>query len=169
MRHILLTAVLAMTLLLNGCGYHLVGHGESSGAIPADIKTVTINVSGDKQKALSIFRNRLSSESFALVDSAEVVDADAHAVLHVNIQPVAFVPSAYDAAGVATQYQMTYSGSLFVQRSGQRVWQSGILLQRGDVFVTGGPASIEASKERLLRDLRKQWVNDALGRLRSGF
>jgi len=169
MKKLLLTALMMTLLSLNACSYHLVGHGEGSGAIPADVKTVTIAVNGDSHKVLSIFRQRLASEAFTLVDTADVAETEVHAFLRVNILPVAFVPSAYDVNGVASQYRMTYSGSLFVQRSGRNIWQSGTISQQGEVYEAGGPASIEASRERLLRDLRKQWVSDALGRLRSGF
>jgi hypothetical protein len=64
---------------------------------------------------------------------------------------------------------MILTGSVDVARQGKTVWQSGNIQRRGDVFVTGGPTSIEASRERLLKDLSKQWLNDAVSRLRSGF
>jgi len=163
----LMTALLALSL--SACGYNLVGHGGGSGAIPADVKTVSIAVYGDNQKVLSLFRQALASDSFTLTESSDVDDSESHAVLRINLAPLLFVPSAYDVAGVATQYRMTYAGALLVQRDGKQLWQSGRIQRTGSVYVTGGPASIEASRERLLRDLRKQWVSDALGRLRSGF
>ncbi|PJA33504.1 MAG: adenosylmethionine-8-amino-7-oxononanoate aminotransferase [Zetaproteobacteria bacterium CG_4_9_14_3_um_filter_53_7] len=169
MKKLLLTGLALLLLSLSGCGYHLVGHGSGAGAIPADVKTVTIAVNGDSQKVLSLLRQRLTSEAYALTDAADAIDEGTHAILRVNIAPLMFVPSAYDISGMATQYRMTYSGSLSVQRSGQNIWQSGNISQQGDVYESGGPASTEASKERLLRDLRQQWVTDALGRLRSGF
>ncbi|OIO70788.1 MAG: adenosylmethionine-8-amino-7-oxononanoate aminotransferase [Zetaproteobacteria bacterium CG1_02_53_45] len=169
MKKLLLTGVALLLLSLSGCAYHMVGHGNGSGAIPADVKTLTVAVNGDSQKVLSLFRKRLASEAYTLSDAADVVDEKTHAVLRVNIAPLTFVPAAYDVNGMATQYRMIYGGSLSVQRSGQNIWQSGNISQRGDVYASGGPASNEASKERLLRDLRQQWVTDALGRLRSGF
>jgi len=56
-----------------------------------------------------------------------------------------------------------------ITRQGETIWQSGNIQRRGDVFVTGGPTIIEASRERLLKDLSRQWLNDAVSRLRSGF
>lgn len=169
MKALLLNGMMLFLLSLSSCGYHLVGHGGDAGAIPADVKTVNIVVQGDSQSLLSSFRQALASESFALTDSDDVEDAASHAVLRVTVMPLVFVPSAYDIAGVATQYRMTYSGSLLVQRDSELLWQSGRVQRAGNVYVSGGPASIEASRERLLRDLRQQWFTDALGRLRSGF
>jgi len=168
-KKILMFGLLSSGLMLSSCGYHLVGHGDGSGAIPADVRTVSIAVHGDQQKVSSMLRQALASESFALTESTDIDDTKSHAVLRVNVAPVLFVPSAYDVAGVATQYRMTYSGSLLVQRDGEQLWKSGLLQRSGTVYVAGGPASIEASRERLMRDLRKEWVSDALGRLRSGF
>jgi len=104
-----------------------------------------------------------------MVEQQDVIDEKAHANLLVTIFPLGFNPSAYDAAGVATQYRMVYSGSLSLERGSGAIWQSGVMQRQGDVYVTGGPTSIEASRQRLLDDLREQWLQDALGRLRSGF
>ena len=171
MKKLLLTTltVALLTLSLSACGYNLVGHGGGSGAIPADVKTVSLAVYGDNQKVLSLFRQGLVSDSFTLIESADVEDSKSHVVVRINLAQLLFVPSAYDIAGVATQYRMTYAGVVSVQRAEKQLWQSGRVQRTGSVYVTGGPASIEASRERLLRDLRKQWVSDALGRLRSGF
>lgn len=160
---------LAACLLLASCGYHLVGQGGGSGAIPADVRTVSITVSGGDQKIMPQLRQRLDSSHYVVINRNDVTDAESHAVIRVTIAPVRFVPSAYDAAGVANQYSMVFSGSLAVERKGETIWQSGTIQQQGNVYVSGGPTSIEASRERLLKDLRKQWLQDAVGRLRSGF
>lgn len=162
-------SALTVCLLLASCGYHLVGQGEGSGAIPADVHTASISVSGSDQKIQTQLRQRLGSAHYALIEQKDVTDAESHAIIRVNIAPVSFNPSAYDAAGVASQYGMVFSGSLLVERMGKTIWQSGTIQKLGNVYVSGGPTSIEASRERLLKDLRKQWLQDAVGRLRSGF
>lgn len=164
-----IAVVQSLLFSLSACGYHLVGHGDGEGAIASDVKTVSIIVAGDSRKMLPLIRQKLAGASFKLVGQEKVADLNSHANLHVRISPLVFVPSAYDLTGIATQYRMVYSGSLSVQRQGKTDWQSGVIQQQGDVYVTGGPASIQASRERLRRDLRKQWLADALGRLRSGF
>lgn len=170
-RHSILQAILALTacLPLASCGYHLVGQGGGSGAIPADVRTVDIVVSGNDRQMLSQLRQRLVSGHYTLVDRSDVSETENHATIRVTIAPVSFVPSAYDASGVASQYGMVFSGSLLVERMGETIWQSGVIQQQGTVYISGGPTSIEASRERLLKDLRKQWLQDAAGRLRSGF
>lgn len=163
-------AAFIITLLLNGCGYHLVGHGDGEGAIPADVATLSLIVAGSPDRMLEqMLRQRLNTDKYALINQQAVIDQQNHANLRIILSPVSYIPSAYDVAGVATQYRMTLSGSLILLRQGKSVWKSGLIQRQGDVYVTGGPTSIEASRERLLEDLRKLWVSDAIGRLRSGF
>jgi len=159
--------MLAM-LVLSSCGYHLVGHGGGRGAIPADVQRVSI-VGNVDSALLSLLKQRLASDQYSLVDAASVTDQAHHALLSVRMSPLVFVPSAYDLSGVATQYRMVFSGTLMLEQDGKTVWQSGVIQRQGDVYVSGGPASIEASRIRLLQDLQKQWVVDAVGRVRSGF
>jgi len=154
---------------LGGCGYHLVGHGDGAGgAIPADVQAISLVGNADA-KLLSQLRQRLQSDRYAIIDASEINDDAQHAMLHINISPLSFTPSAYDISGIATQYRMIFTGSLMVVKQGKTIWQSGRVSRQGDVFVTGGPTSIEASRERLLKDLQKQWLSDAIGRIRSGF
>ncbi len=156
------------TLALAGCGYHLVGHGDTGGAIPTDVNAISLV--GNAETALSSqLEQRLQSDRYSIIDAEEIDDDSHHAMLHISISPLTFVPSAYDATGVATQYVMIFSGSLMLERQGKTIWQSGPVQRRGDVYVAGGPTSIEASRERLLTDLKKQWLSDAVGRIRSGF
>jgi len=160
---------MALLLALASCGYHLVGHGDSAGgAIPADVKAISLVGNADA-KLLSQLRQRLQSDRYAIIDAKDIHDLAAHAMLHINITPLSFTPSTYDASGIATQYRMVFSGSFMLVREGKTIWQSGAISRQGDVFVTGGPTSIEASRERLLKDLHKQWLSDAVGRIRSGF
>jgi len=168
-----LMAVL-LALALHGCGYHLVGHGDSSsGAIPADVKLLSL--AGNAQPAILLaLRQRLHSDRYAIVDSNGIeanktANEATFAMLHINTAPLQFTPSTFDAAGLATQYRMIISGSLLLERQGETIWQSGTIQRQGDVFVSAEPTSIDASRKRLLRDLRKQWVSDAVGRIRSGF
>jgi len=161
--------LLPLLMLLTACGYHLVGQGGDAGAIPADVHTLSIAGSGEVQQMLAPLRQRLRSDRYSLVDHGNIIDEEHHATIRLHVAPVVFNPSAYDAAGIATQYRMVFSGSLQVVRTDKIIWQSGTVQRLGDVYVTGDPTSIEASRERLLRDLRKQWLQDVMGRLRSGF
>ncbi len=160
---------LPVLMLLTSCGYHLVGHGNDVGAIPADVRTLSVVASGESQQILTLLRRHLNSESYSLIEHGDSTDEEHHALLRLQVYPVSFNPSAYDVAGVAVQYRMVLSGSLQVERMGEIIWQSGPIQRLGDIFVAGDPTSIEASRERLIRDLRKQWLQDAMGRLRSGF
>ena len=161
--------LLPVLMLLTSCGYHLVGHGDGMKVIPADVRTLSIVGSGETEQLLASLRQRLKSDSYSLIEHDDVADQEHHATLRLHVSPAAYSPSAYDAAGVAIQYTMLLSGSLQLDQKGEILWQSGTIQRQGDVYVAGDPSSIEASRERLLRDLRKQWLQDAIGRLRSGF
>ncbi|MDQ6996154.1 MAG: adenosylmethionine-8-amino-7-oxononanoate aminotransferase [Mariprofundus sp.] len=168
-KNMLLPTLLAGLLALNACAYHLVGHGGGdSGAIPADVQTLSI--SGNAEATLlSRLRQRLHSEQYVIVEPGSTTDPLHHASVRINMTRLVFTPSTFDINGVATQYRMILGGSILIEHNNKTVWQSGLIQRQGDVFVTGGPASIESSKKRLQKDLRKQWISDAVGRMRSGF
>lgn len=169
-RQFALGLLLSGTALLSGCGYHLVGYGDDAGAIPTDVRTVSLTVRGAyDQQVEPMLKQALSSERYRWLAPQDVLDQNAHANLRVNIFPVTFSPSSFDASGVATQYRMVFSGAVVVERHDGVVWQSGVIRRQGDVYVAGGPASIEAFRQQLLEDLRQEWIQDILGRLRSGF
>jgi len=164
---------IATALLLTSCGYHLVGHGDSAGVIPADVKTVSLQATNEVAKALlPELKRRFSSsgsKGYALVDIEKVEDPEAHASVRLEQASEQFLPSAYDTTGVATQYRLTIAGNIRIYRSGKLLWESGAISESGDVFVTGGPVGAEASRNRIQRDLRTQWVTRAWSRLSSGF
>jgi len=168
MKRLLLSCGVSILLMLSGCAYHLVGHGSSVSTIPADVATISIGGHIDHNLLLK-FRQRLHSDAYMIVNRGDVSDQDHHATVDIQLPAPSFVPSAYSTNGVATQYRMTLSGSVSITRQGESIWQSGVIQRQGDVFVTGGPTSIESSRQRLLEDLGKQWVDDAVGRMRSGF
>jgi len=153
----------AAVMLLSGCGYHLVGHGDGTGAIPADVHAVALLGNDAAREVLPLLRDRLQQAGYDL--NAE----QAEATLRVALQPEGFAPSAYDRAGVATQYRMAIAGSLVLEQDGAVIWQSGDLAVQDEIYVTAGPASIEASRQRFGEQLRNAWVHEAWSRLQSGF
>jgi len=158
--------------LLSGCGYHLAGSGEGEGAVPDDVQTLSLQAAGaEAQQLLPLLRRQIErgASGYALVDNDTVVAAESHARLMLQSVSEHFVPSAYDATGVALQYRLTLTVTLQLYRQGALIWSSGAMRVSGDVYVSGGPASIEASRQRLLRELRSEWARQAWSRLRSGF
>jgi len=165
MRYLLLAA-----MALTSCGYHLVGHGDGAGVIPADVQALNIISSGEGEFLLPELREELATDALAVSANAKEATQGAHqARLIVLVNPASYTPSAYDVSGIATQYRMVYSGSMTLVREGAAVWQSGLFSEQGEVYVTGDPTSIEASRQQLLTGLRKQWLRTAISRLRSGF
>lgn len=161
-----------LPLLLIGCGYHLVGSGDGGGAVPQDVTTLSLQAQGPvAADMLPLLRRRISRArtTYRLVDNNTVVAVDTHARLFLQDVTEHFVPSAYDATGVAVQYQMTLTGTLQLYRKGETIWNSGPINASGSVYVSGGPASIEASRQQLEGQLQREWVRQAWGRLRSGF
>jgi len=115
-----LMAVL-LALLLNGCGYHLVGHGDGvGGAIPNDVQMLSL-AGNAKPELLAQLRQRLQSDRYAIVDANgeeanKPENAASFVMLQVNMQPLIFTPSTFDASGIATQYRMIISGSLLLEQ-----------------------------------------------------
>jgi len=159
-----------VAMLLASCGYHLVGHGDGPGVIPADVRSLNIIGHDEGEMLLPTLRNQLATDTLSVTTNAKMVSGNAHhARLILQLNPVSFAASAYGVSGIAIQYRMVYSGSLTLERDGATIWQSGLLSEQGEVYVTGDPTSIEASRQQLLAGLRKQWLRTAVSRLRSGF
>ena len=163
----------ATSLILGSCGYHLVGHGDGAGVIPADVKTVSLQATNAVAETLLPELKRHFStkgdKGYELVDADKIHDAEVHVDVRLEQASEQFSPSAYDRSGVATQYRLTISGNIRIYRSGKLLWESGAISESGDVFVTGGPVGVEASRSRIQRDLRKQWATRVWSRLSSGF
>jgi outer membrane lipopolysaccharide assembly protein LptE/RlpB len=162
---------LIVALLLTSCGYHLVGHGDGSGAIPEDVTTVSIKMTGEtaQQMGALLKRQMAGSDHYKVVPSADVPDELTHAEMRIEQASEIFVPSAYDQSGLATQYRMTIQANVRLFRQDEKLWESGIISKSGDVFVSGGPTGIESSRKRIREDLQKEWVYAAWGRINSGF
>jgi len=158
-------------LSLSACGYHLVGQG-GEGVIPEDATQVIVSASGNAGQLLSAFRQKIAQSSDVPVVNAKDArnDATGNSVeIRLEHSSESMNASAFDAAGIANQYRVTISASLYVSQSGKELWRSGNISVSGDVFATGGVVAIEAQKQRVAKDLRAEWVQKALGRLRSGF
>lgn len=169
MRHFPQVCVLLAVSILVSCGYHLAGHGDGRGAIPADVRTLSIQAAPASKAFVPLLRQRILTDphGYSVLDMP--TDPARHAVLRMTHKPERMVPVAYDAAGIATQYRLAVSGEITVLREGKLVWKSGMVTVQGDVFTTGGPASIEASRRRLADDLRDEWIRNVWARLRAGF
>ena len=156
---------------MSSCGYHLVGQGDGSGAIPEDVVTVSLEAKGEtaQQMQLLLKRQLAGSEHYKVVASEDVPDMQSHAVLRIAQASESFTPSAYDQSGLASQYRMTIHGRVQLIRQDETVWDSGIITKSDDVFVAGGPTGIESSRKRIREDLQKEWVYAVWGRINSGF
>jgi len=163
------TLTVCIGLLLSGCGYHLVGQGDGSGAIPEDVVSISMR-SGDAvaTRLAAGLKQQLKQGGESRFD-VQRGDAETRAEIGIESVSESFVPSAYDKSGIASQYRMNLSARVRIYRAGKVIWESGILSVSGDVFVAGGPAGIESSRERIRHDLQKEWVLAAAGRIASGF
>jgi outer membrane lipopolysaccharide assembly protein LptE/RlpB len=152
-------------VFLVSCGYHLAG--QSEGVIPPDVHSLTIIAEGeDARPMIPVFHRHLLAKGreYRIVENA-----GADAELRIGRVRESFRPVAFDVTGIAIAYNYTLRAELALWRAGKRLWSSGLIQVQGDVFAEGGPASIEASRERVTEDLRKQWAREAWSRLSSGF
>jgi len=163
-----LFAVFIFALGLSACGYHLVGQGGDAGVIPEDATQVVVMATGNSGKLLRVFRQKLAQSGDVPLVSSKDADSDA-VEIRMEYVSESMSASAFDASGIANQYRVTISASLRVLQSGKELWASEVISVSGDVFVSGGAVAIEAHKERVSEALRDEWVQKALGRLRSGF
>ena len=156
-----------LSLLLSACGYHLVGQGDGAGVIPADAQQVVI-VGGDNESLKSVFTQTFKqSMDLPVVHASE---ADAHtAEIHLENISEQLNATAFDASGIANQYQLTISAGLRVLQGGKELWSMPSMAVSADVFATGGSAEIEAQKVSVAKSLREEWARKAMARLRSGF
>jgi len=163
-----LFAGLMLALGLSACGYHLVGQGGDAGVIPENTTQVVVVGTGNAGKLLRVFRQKLVQSGDVPIVSSKDAGSDAVEVRMEHASET-MTASAFDASGIANQYRVTISASLRVLQSGTELWKSEVMSVSGDVFVSAGAVAIEAHKERVSEALRDEWVQKALGRLRSGF
>ena len=161
-----LPLALLLTLLLSGCGYHLVGSGN--GPITSDTIVVEADTPLGEQAKTMLIR-QLAEEPRLTV----VADAPApHATLHIQHLTEAWSTQGFDASGIANRYQMVLRGSLWLEPSSDSKadgWRSGTITRKEELFASGGPVAIEANRSQLRRQLLTRWVTTAINRLRSGF
>jgi len=161
----LLIAVLAF--FVSSCGYHLVGQGDGQGAIPEDVESIAMQARDEVARPLAegLRRQLEIGDGYHFVKTKRGADAE----IWIEKASETFVPSAYDSKGIASQYRMTLRAGVVIHRDGKKIWGSGVISVSGDVYVAGGPAGIEASRQRIRRDLQKEWIFNAASRIRSGF
>lgn len=164
---------LAFVLMLTSCGYHLVGQGKSN-VIPSDVTSANLQAQASALGKILLGELRqqwLQRDTLpALQDGSGVT----HVTLRIESPSEAFTPVAFNALGLAIQYRLSVSGVLNMYRDNSLIWRSGSVSSSADIFgdasaLTNNPASIEAEREALVEQLRKQWAQDALARLQSGF
>lgn len=164
--------LLLLLLMLAGCGYHLAGDSDR-GVISTDVHTVSIQRNGVSDQLWVAFRDQLAQSygtQLAIIEPSEKgEDASHHMEIRLEKGDESFVPSAYNAAGIASQYRLTVGAKVSVYQKGELLWASETIKESDDVYAVGGPAGIEAAKARLSGDLYRQWAIRAVQRLRSGF
>ncbi|MBL1353196.1 MAG: hypothetical protein COA61_007705 [Zetaproteobacteria bacterium] len=163
-------SIATCALWLSACGYHLVGQGGISDIVPKDALALQVKMlAGDDARLLAVAEKSLVQRTSLplLKQGDEATDG----VLDIYIEHAqeSMNATSFDASGVANQYRLTISGKMRVLYQGKERWQSGAVAVQGDVFATGGAVVIEAQRESVAKSLRRQWVQQALQRMYSGF
>jgi len=161
--------VATCVLWLSACGYHLVGQGNTSNAVPETAKLLQVQLLNSHNDALLMVAQRalLERTGLALAHS----DEPNPTLLTVYIEQAQerLQATSFDASGVANQYRLTLSGSVRTFYQGEERWQSGVISVQGDVFATGGAVAIEAQREAVAKSLRQAWVEKVMRRMYSNF
>jgi len=150
--------------LCSACSYHIVG--QNRGVIPESVQSVSLHASS--QAALQMQPQLLRYFSERSHDYQWVEDNAQAQMQFLTFQEI-FVPIAYDISGIATSYRLTLRGSLELWHEERALWRSGNIQVQDDVFVLGGPANVDASRQRVRDELERQWMIEAWLRVSSGF
>ena len=156
-------------MLLSGCGYHLVGQGESN-VIPEGVHTANLTTNAGVQgKLLLAELHQLWTQNTSLPALSK---KDPQVMLRIEGANNTFIPIAYDASGLAIQYKLSVSGILNMYKDDTLIWSSSIIVVDATVFgdaSSNNPSVVEAERQTLQEQLYLQWAQDALARLQSGF
>jgi len=161
--------LLAATLMLTSCGYHLVGHGTMT-VIPEGVTTASLETmeTGNAKILLSELQYLWQKKNNLPALSDQKTGAE-HVTLRIENVTVSFVPAAFDASGLAIQYRLNISGVLNMYQQDALIWGSGVVMESADIFEGSDPSATEAERSRQTEQLNQEWAKDALSRLRSGF
>ena len=158
---------LLLCLFLSSCGYHLVGQGGNSDVIAAGSEVYLLSTGENDTSWLLAIRETLN-QRYHIVDEPQQASTQVYRIriLHPSEQ---LIPVAYDASGIAVQYQLRLAAAVLIQQQGKDIWSSGVITVSGDVFAAGDPADILSQQNKLVTDLRESWAASVRTRMRSGF
>jgi len=159
----------ACVLMLSACGYHLVGQGNSSEAVPSTADSLWVQMLNSHDDALLNVAQRALLERTGLQLAHPDEPSATLLTIYIEHAQENLQVTSFDASGVANQYRLTISGNIRVLYQGEERWQSGQVSVQGDVFATGGAVAIEAQRESLAKSLRKSWVEQVMRQMYSGF
>ncbi len=169
---------LVLSLLLSACGYHLVGQGKSA-VIPQGTTSATLLSDGSRLGKILLgelqqqWLQKASLPSLHDKNPSQNLDTR-HVTLRIESPNETFIPVAFDGSGLAIQYRLSVTGVLNMYQENTLIWRSGVISSNADIFgdasaLANNPTAIEAERETLVEQLRKQWAQEALARLQSGF
>lgn len=166
-----LMIILALLVVVGGCGYHFSPGGES---IDKNIKTVyvePINNKTGEANAENIFRSAFidwfsKGNRFKVVDQPERADA----LWKGTIQSITTAALSYRAANLASEERMTVVLDLkFVERDSQNViWSDNAFSWRQD-YPIADPMNTESSRKMALSELSRYAAERAYRMMMSGF
>lgn len=166
MRNYLVVISLAFTMLISSCGYHLVGQGDGAGVIEQGGEVIILPAAGLSASWYAELQRQLGRD-YQLVDVNQK-DAGAYRV-KLSGASEQLNPVAYDASGIAVQYQLVLSASMQVIRGSEIVWESSAVAVAGDIYASGGPVEIASQREKVAAELYREWTRKMLTHMRSGF
>jgi len=159
----------ACVWVLSACGYHLVGQAGTSNTVPAEARALHVQLLASPDDALLAVAEEAWGERMALPLTQQDEPNKAVLTMYIDGGHENLVPISFDSSGIANQYRLTISGSVRMLYQDKQIWQSGVILEQGDVFATGNTVAIEAQREDLAKSLRKSWAQQVMQHLYSGF
>lgn len=164
--------LLALLLLLTGCGYALVGRGSN---LPTDIQEVylrplenrTARTQVEQFLTRAIADEMVTRRRFALVGNLEGADAElSGAVVSFNVTPVTF-----DASGRATEYEIALAAQLTFKRVGsdEVIWSSSNYTFRENYPIEVEDAQYLDREDEAIEEASEKFAETMVSDLLEGF
>lgn len=159
--------------LLSGCGYALVGRGNS---LPPEIKTIqvpsfvnrTTRVELEQQVTQAVADELVSRGRLRLVSKP----ADAHVILRGSIDSFGINPVAFNREGQATQYQVLITAKIELldhRKEDAVIWKNDQYRFTEPYAVDLAVASSFDQESRAIREIARRFAESLVASLLEGF
>ncbi len=165
----LFPAALFIMLFLGGCGYHVAGKG---GALPGGVTTLSIPVFANTTGKPDIEFTLSSAFVSEFVNTVNIVDKDAQAVMQGSIKSYTLTPISFAKNDITQEYRLTVTLAIRIVREEtlEVVWEDDNVVDYEDFSVNIGDVAATRDRETAaLKKLSKDTARLVKERMLEGF